>query len=436
MRPPTKIPRLRLWLSRRGFWIEGREHTQGEPPYGIRFIALLGLLVLFALVSGALYGVLSDQGVLARYTRVDLAFLLPSLLVSSGLVLAGSFLRRFLPEEPGRIASAVLKGSGYALLAYVVFHQASPILDALRAELEIAQRSSKVVPYVDRLELLDTYALLFVMGVVLVRVSTPFGKRLAVYALSAVFGVSGFALMGIAVQQGFSAYASFYAPLSDVGAILMASFIATGLGIVLAPFGEAPNPILAGIGTWAGRSQLRNFTLGGSLATYFTVIRPALFDTFVYALVFEWVLVFAIAWRIYAGLRQSIGEAYMFDSPALPREQWQRHEQRIIQTHPEFLPYFAEIQREFLESGIKDRLIIQVTTVLWENGLRQGQIAEIVKPLVHYRDRPVPFPALPWETRWTLRGNARKRKELLDGTMQLLERFATEGQRFRLEVAS
>ena len=221
-----------------------------------------------------------------------------------------------------------------------------------------------------------------------------------------------------------------------MGTTLLIGFIFVGVGIALRPFGEAPNPVLAGIGQWIGRSQIRNFTLGGFLASYFLVIRPALLDTFVYAMIFEWMVVVAITWQLYSGLRNNIGQAYLMMPRPLPQDRWQRHEQRISQTHPEFLPYFQEMQREFLEDGINDRLLIHVTTVLWENGLRQSQIAQIVYPLMHHRDRTIPVPALPWETRWVRRRNRRKRQQLLDEIMQVLNRAATEGRRLELEVAS
>ena len=369
---------------------------------------------------------------IARFAGVDLSFLLVPLLISNGLVLVGNTVRRVLPGELGRITGVLMKGTGYTVVGYVLFHEAATILSAL--ETETALPSERLFTYVDRLGLFDTFAILFVVGVILARLAPLPGRLLVLALLSAGLSIAGFVLMGIAVREGFSIYTSFYSPLAKVGTILLVSFIFVGVGIALRPFGEAPNSIFAGVGQWTGRSQLRNFTFGGFLATYFLVIRPALFDTFVYALLFEWILVVAVAWRIFAGLRGRIGQAYLLKPQPLPREVWQRHEQRISQTHPEFFPYLQEIQREFLEEGIKDGFLIHVVTLLGENGLRHGQLADIVHPLLHYRDSPVPVPALPWEARWIKNRNRRKRQHLLDRTMQILERFATEGQRFRMEV--
>ncbi|MCH7706713.1 MAG: hypothetical protein IIB33_06665, partial [Chloroflexi bacterium] len=236
-------------------------------------------------------------------------------------------------------------------------------------------------------------------------------RNLVTDILSAGLSVVGFVLIGLAVREGFVTYSSFYDSLSNVGTILFIGFIFVGAGVALRPFGEAPNPVLSGIGQWVGRSQVRNLTLGGFLASYFLVVRPALFDTFLYAMIFEWTLVVAIAWQLYSGLRNSIGQAYLMMPRPLPYDRWQRHEQTISQTHPEHLPYFGEIQREFLEEGIKDLLLIHVTTVLWDNGLNQSQIAQIVQPIMDYRDSPVPIPALPWEARWVKRRNLRKRQQ-------------------------
>ena len=369
-------PRLRI--SRKEIWIEVGEPPQEEPHNRLRFSTLLVLAVLFLVISSLLVVLFVDGGMIARFAGVDLSFLLVPLLISNGLVLVGNTVRRVLPGELGRITGVLMKGTGYAVAGYVLFHEAATILSAL--ETETALPSERLFTYVDRLGLFDTFAILFVVGVILARLS-----------------IAGFVLMGIAVREGFSIYTSFYSPLAKVGTILLVSFIFVGVGIALRPFGEAPNSILAGVGQWTGRSQLRNFTFGGFLATYFLVIRPALFNTFVYALLFEWILVVAVAWRIFAGLRGSIGQAYLLKPQPLPREVWQRHEQRISQTHPEFFPYLQEIQREFLEEGIKDGFLIHVVTLLGETDLRHGQLADIVHPLLHYRDSPVPVPALPRE---------------------------------------
>ena len=436
MRSPFRGSRLRFQISRRGFWIDVGETSQGDPLFGLAFRALLGPLVLFLIFSGVIYGVLSGNGLLSRFTDIDLSFLLTPLLTVNGIVLAGSILNRFLPSEAGRLVGLLVKGSGYAYILFVLFHQAAGVLGALRAEPEIALRTDRAIPYVARLDLLDTFAILFVVGVIIASMPPIAWRHLAADIMSAGLSMVGFVLIGLSVREGFAVYASFYASLSVVGTILLIGFIFVGAGIAMRPFGEAPNPVLSGIGQWVGRSQIRNFTLGGFLASYFLVVRPALFDTFVYAMIFEWMLVVAIAWQLYSGLRNSIGQAYLMMPRPLPQDRWQRHEQRITQTHPEFLPYFEEIQREFLEDGIKDRLLIHVTTVLWENGLRQSQIAQIVHPLVHYRDGTIPIPALPWETQWGRRRNRRKRQQLLDTIMQVLNRAATEGRQLQLEVAS
>jgi hypothetical protein len=411
------------------------EPSQGKPPWGLPFSALLGPLFIFLLFSGAIYGLLSEVGLLRRFTDIDLTFLLYPLLTYCAIEMLGSILRLSIPADGRRLARLLVNGAGYAYLVYVLFHHAARVLEALQAEPVIAQSTDWLIPYVGRLELLDTFAILFVVGVIIARVP-PFPRRkLTTDILSAGLSIAGFVLMGLAIREGFAVYASFYASLSDVGTILLIALIFVGAGIALRPFGEAPNPILAGIGQWVGRSQLRNFTLGGLLASYSLVVRPALFDTFTYAMILEWLLVVAIAWQLFSVLRKSIGEAYLMMPRPLPQDRWQRHEQRITQTHPEFLAYFTDIQREFLEESIKDRLLIHSAIVLWENGLKQPQIAQIVHPLLHHRDDPVPSPALPWEAQWVSRRNRRERQQILDTTMQLLSRVATEGSRIQLEVA-
>lgn len=436
MKSPFRDSPLRFQISKRGLWIWTGDLSQVENPFGLTFSSLISPLLLFLLFSGAFYGVFHESGLLRRFTDVDLTFLLYPLLTFNVIVLTGSILRRFIPAEPGRLAGLLVKGAGYAYLLYLLFNQAARILEALRAEAEIALRTDRFVLYVDRLEHLDTFAILLVLGIMIARVPPLAWRHLAADILSAGLSLAGFVLIGLAVREGFVSYSSFYDSLSDVGTILLIGFAIAGAGIAMRPFGEAPNPVLSGIGQWVGRSQIRNFTLGGFLASYFLVIRPALFDTFLYAMIFEWTMVVAIAWQLYSGLRSSIGQAYLMMPRPLPYDRWQRHEQTISQTHPEYLPYFGEIQREFLEESINDRLLIHVTTVLWENGLRQTQIAQIVRPLMHYRDNPIPIPALPWESQWVRKRNRKKRQQLLDSTMETLNRVATEGRRLQLEVAS
>ncbi len=428
--------RLRFRISRKGVWLETGDPSQGVPPQGLRFLVLAALLLVFCAATAAFFVVLSENGLLVRYFDLNFAFLLTPLLAFNAVVLVGSVLKRLLPGGSGRLAGLLVKGAAFAFVLNAIFHNSLRIEQALVVvpELEEGVRQVFTTLRLATLNSLDTEAVLLVLGYTLTRLP-PFPLslgRVREDVLSACVSSAGLVLIAFVVKQGFSAFAT-YDPLRDVGTILFAGLLSVALGAALRPFGDAPNPILGGIFQWMGRSQLRNFTFGGFLATYFLVIRPVVFDTLVYALFFEWILVLAIAWRLYAGLRTSIGEAVANVPRPLPYEGWQRHRQRITHTHPEFLAYFTEIQTEFLEESIKHRLLVQVTTALWENGLRQWEVARMVRPLLDYRDAPLPYPRFPWEERWIKRRNRRNRQQLLDSTIALLERFAAEGQRFRLE---
>src|SRR3990172_5407700 len=97
MRWPFRNLRLRPRISKIGFWIEVGEPSQGRTPWGLPFNMLLGPLVTFLVSSGAFYGLLSESGLLRRFTDVDLTFLLYPLLTFNGVMLLGSILRRFIP---------------------------------------------------------------------------------------------------------------------------------------------------------------------------------------------------------------------------------------------------------------------------------------------------------------------------------------------------
>lgn len=427
--------RLRFRISRSGVWLKTDDPSRETRQQGLRFLTLAALLVAFFTVTAVFLIVFSDNGVLARSLGLDLAFLLTPLIAFNTVVLAGSALKRVLPEGGGRLAGLLVKGAAFAFVLHTLFQNTPRIEQALVAvpELEDAVRRVFTTLKLGTLPSLSIEAIILVVGITITRLPPiPLSlRRVREDILSACISSAGLVLIAFVVKQVFSDLSS-YDPLKDVGNILFAGLLSVAGGVALRPFGDTPNPILGGIFQWTGRSQLRNFTFGGFLATYFLVIRPVVFDTLVYAL-FEWILVLAIAWRLYAGLRSSIGQAAAMLPRPLPYEGWQRHRQRITQSNPEFLAYFSEIQTEFIEEGIKDRLLVQVATALWENGLRQWEIARMVSPLLDYRDAPLPFPRFPWEERWINRRNRRNRQQLLDRTIALLERFATQGQRFRFE---
>ena len=430
--------RLRLRISKGWVWLEDGDSSQDASTRGLRFWALAALLAVFFMVTAAVYVILAKNGLLVRHLGLDLAFLLAPLIAFNTVLLAGSIVRRLIPGEGGKLASLLVKGIAFAFVLYVLFHDISRIEIALVAVPELEDTAGRIfrTMKLGALGSLGVEAILLVAGITLIRLSlVPLRlRRVSEDILSACLSSAGVVLIAFVVREGFSAYSSSYGPLATIGTILLVSLVFVAIGAALRPFGDAPNPILAGLFQWMAHSQLRNFVFGGLLATYFLTIRPAVFDVLVYALIFEWILVLAVVWRLYAGLRSSIGQAMAMVPRPLPYEGWQRHRQRISQTYPEFLTYFREIQEKFLEEAIKDHLLVQVTGTLWENGLRQWEIARMVRPLLDYRDAPVPFPRFPWEERWINRRNRRNRQQVLNGTLELLERLVTEGQRFRLEV--
>ena len=430
--------RLRLRISKGWAWSEVGDSQQETSPRGLRFWALAALLAVFFISTAAVSVVFAKNGLLARHLGLDLAFLFAPLIAFNTVLLAGSIVRRLVPGDGGRLASLFVKGTAFAFVLYVLVHDLSRIETALAAapELEdIAERAFGTLK-LGVLSSLGVEAILLIVGITLIRLpSIPLKLRhVREDILAACLSSAGVVLIAFVVREVFSAYSAFYGPLATVGTILLVSLVFVAVGAALRPFGDTPNPILAGLCQWIARSQLRNFVFGGFLATYFLTIRPAVFDVLVYALIFEWILVLAVVWRLYAGLRGSIGQATAMAARPLPYEGWQRHRQRISQTNPEFLTYFREIQEKFLDEGIKDHLLVQVIGSLWENGLRQWEITRIVGPLLEYRDALVPFPRFPWEERWINRRNRRNRQQVLNGTLELLDRVVTEGQRFRVEV--
>ena len=150
MRLPFSRPRLRFQITRRGLWIWIGDLSKVEYALGLTYSSLIGPLALFLLFSVAFYGVFSESGLLRSFTDIDLVFLLYPLLTVNGIVLAGSILRRFIPAEAGRLAGLLVKGTGYAYLLYLLFHQAASILEALQKESGIAARTDRIIPYVDR----------------------------------------------------------------------------------------------------------------------------------------------------------------------------------------------------------------------------------------------------------------------------------------------
>jgi len=73
----------------------------------------------------------------------------------------------------------------------------------------------------------------------------------------------------------------------------------------------------------------------------------------------------------------------------------------------------SQLTEDFIEDGIKEGILVYITSVLLMNDVEREAIEKMVSRLVNYQDIPHPKIALHWRLKGVEAENKKRRKELL-----------------------
>lgn len=179
------------------------------------------------------------------------------------------------------------------------------------------------------------------------------------------------------------------APLSGAGhvfpltgAIIGTGFITLGLCQLAGYLDGHSDPLYSDSARWLTNSKTRGFLIGGALAFYGMLLRPAMYETLWFAAVYEWVVVLSIAiWAIFK-IRGNM-KTFVETAEATPTAwaRWERHEQQFQDLPDPRRNLLARWQHGFVESGQWVSLWSYLMALLSRNNASPEDVNKVFQPL-------------------------------------------------------
>jgi hypothetical protein len=379
-------------------------------------VALWPLLRWLLLVALTVV-IFSPPGVLNRLLGLDLWSIGIVLIVFASILLVGTLLRRFTVPSLGTLVG----GGGFAYLVYSLVALLPYTVDRLSPALQWLWANLPARYFAFLLKPAALEGALIALGASVIKAGTERLPLARPVRLGPLIRAAGVLVVGYALFRFCDRYTYIWEPLRELGWVFLGGFIGIALR-ELALYGErATHPLLSGLSRWVAGSLLRALLLGGFLVSYVRLVRPLMYEGVLYAPFIEWGLLLLVVGGVYAGARREIDRIYSEQLRELDWRVWRRHLQQVTVSRDREFSYASLIQRAFVEEGVKDGLIVYLAGVLTRNQVPEARIAQLLHPLVQYRDRDIPWLAFGWERRRVARKNREERERLLEGLLKTLE---------------
>lgn len=202
--------------------------------------------------------------------------------------------------------------------------------------------------------------------------------------------------------------------ISDIiPGLIFWSFTATAIIFPASSFRCSPNPYLHYFGEKVGSHVTSIIFLLILIQIYFAIVRPNLISQSNLLLpieLVEWGVICLSFWLFYRNLKKQVGKHL---TEPLKLGDWTMLKQEIeYYTDLEQLN-IASLVKEFIEYGVKDGIITQLTSVMLLSGFKETHIRYIIKKILDFHD--IPYPKICFRS-W-LKGideeNKRRREELI-----------------------
>ncbi|MCH8225852.1 MAG: hypothetical protein IIC97_08295 [Chloroflexi bacterium] len=182
--------------------------------------------------------------------------------------------------------------------------------------------------------------------------------------------------------------------VAGLGLIIFAASVSQSLALVAAHSVNADNVLVAGVSRWATQSRLRVLNVGILVGIYAAFLRPLIFDVLNYAALWEWLLAVSIVIGLALLTGGQINKLRHTANRERQLQEWRSHELTVQALPHETMERLVQAQRAFVESAVKEDLLVYVIGFLNDNRVPQASIIEMVRPIVNYSEAPVPRLAL------------------------------------------
>ena len=215
--------------------------------------------------------------------------------------------------------------------------------------------------------------------------------------------------------------------VAGLGVVVLAVSISLSLALMASHGVGASNVVLAGVSRWAAQSRLRAVNVGFLIGVYAAFLRPVIFGSLNYSLIWEWLLGTAVivGFALLTG-----GQINKLRQAAQRDEQWKDWRTHRLKEAEE-LPHqgmeqLAQAQKAFVDIGIKEDLITNLVAFLRDNRIPVNEIVGMVEPIVNYQDRPIPRLSIWGARRRTLERNAAARRVILANWTKIIQELVPQ----------
>lgn len=213
--------------------------------------------------------------------------------------------------------------------------------------------------------------------------------------LGATFAIAAaWAYFGSIAWWGMSDLGETIPVAGGLGLVIFTAAVSQSLAVGAMHSVNADNVLVAGVSRWASQSRIRALNVGILVGIYAAFLRPLIFDALYYAALWEWLLAVSIIIGLAALTGGQINKLRHTAGREQQLQEWRTHELTAQALPHETMEKLVQSQRAFVESAIKEDLLVYVIGFLNDNRVPQDRIIEMVSPIGYYSETPVPRLAL------------------------------------------
>ena len=355
-----------------------------------RVVACVAAIIVLEVVLG-------KGGLLSDFLRLDLSPLLHPLQFACSLLFASSILNLVLAGELADTLVSDVKILAFGLFFYILLSEPS-------------------VP--SELSPLGSY--------VLACSAIAISKRTVDAALSS-YNVEHFKPVSTCVSMFLAGYFSsmllrafsryIVEPLSSIDVIVFYSFMIVSALSILGFLAHSTNPYASYFGRiFANPSSLFGlFALSTLTLIYFFNLRPVLLKAFPeYVSPAEWAAICLSALAAFTRAKSYVSRE-LSEPPRFG--EWRRHIQRIVFRKEDLEDVSGAVSR-FIDEGVKDGVIVYLTSILLRNGVPYSEIERVIRRIVGYKDIPPPKLTLAFSLQSLKERNRSRRAQALTSALR------------------
>jgi hypothetical protein len=376
--------------------------------------ATMVIVLLWLAPGGSLYrGLGPDAGFVGRFLTAGLGMCV--------LILMSALVKLWWRNRLGRMVEYTLFGAGISVLAWLAI-SISPRIYILLDSQGHLEFQEAIYEHLLALSALRWQLCILPVGLgLLLSARHPMRHWHNGLGSSVVSAVAAIYAGGL-TMWALNILGERVSVVAGLGIVALAVSIALALALMASHGVGASNVVVAGVSRWAAQSRLRAVNVGFLIGVYAAFLRPLIFGSLNYSLIWEWLLGSAVIVGFALLTGGQINKLRHAAEANQEWKDWRTHQLKEIEELPhESMERLTLAQRVFVEMGIKEDLITNLVAFLHENRVPMNEIIEMVGPIVNHQDSRVSRLAFLGARRRTRERNIAARRVLLRDWTQIIQ---------------